>query len=140
PAERVLTRPGETQRLLVTAYLSDGTREDVSDQAMFDSRNEGAVTAEGSLVTFAGLGEGRVLARYGGLVASAAFTATALPAPRLFPPFRWSQLVDREVYSRLRRLRVPPAPDAPDSELVRRLYLDLTGRIPTAAEAERYCV
>jgi hypothetical protein len=139
PKERLLTLPGEIQRLLVTAYLSDGTREDVSDQALFESKNEAAVTAEGSRVTATGLGEGPVLARYGGLTASARFTATTLQPLKALPAFANGNIVDREIFGKLRRLRVRTALEAQDPELVRRLYLDLIGRIPTPAEVERYC-
>jgi hypothetical protein len=139
PRERLLTLPAEAQRLLVTAYFSDGTREDVSEQALFESKNEGAARAEGARVVFAGLGEATVLARFGGQTATATVTATALPPLRAFPAYASAQVVDREVFGRLRRLRVPPAEPAPDSEFVRRLYLDLVGRAPTAAETERFC-
>src|SRR5262249_34740649 len=33
---------------------------------------------------------------------------------------------------------VAPAPRTSDTEFLRRIYLDLTGRIPTSAEAERF--
>ncbi len=134
-----LSRPGESRQLLVTAHMNDGTREDVTEQALVESKNEAAVSAEGSRVSFVGLGESSVLVRFGGQAATVRFTATALPPLREFPSIQWSQVVDREVLTRLRRLRLPPAPAAPDAELVRRLYLDLTGRIPTPPEVERYC-
>jgi len=139
PRERLLTRPGEVQRLLVTAHYSDGTREDVSEQALFESKNEGAVKLEGSRALYVGLGEAPVLARYGGRMVAANITASPLPALRVFPPYAPSNVVDREIFSKLRRLRVPPAEAAPDSELARRLYLDLVGRVPTAVEAQQYC-
>jgi hypothetical protein len=139
PRGRLLTRWGEAQRLLVTAYFSDGTREDVSDQALFESKNEGAVRLDGSRARFAGLGEAPVLARYGGQVAAATVAATdlpPLPAVASRPP---ANLVDRAIAGKLQRLRVRPAVRAPDGEFVRRLYLDLVGRIPTAAETQRFC-
>jgi len=139
PSERRLSRPGERQRLLVTAYYNDGTREDVSEHALLESKNEGAVRVENGSVVFSGLGEAPVLARYGGQTATASVVATPLPPLWAFPTYAAAHTVDREVFGKLRRLRVVPAEPAPDSELVRRLYLDLVGRIPTAAEAERYC-
>jgi len=139
PGERLLTRAGEAQRLLVTAFYGDGTREDVTEQASIESKNGKGVQVDGSRALATGLGEATVQARYGGQVAAANFTATTLPALRAFPAYASSQVVDREVFGRLRRLRVPPADPAPDHEWVRRLYLDLVGRIPTTAETERYC-
>ncbi|MGV3724703.1 MAG: DUF1549 domain-containing protein, partial [Actinomycetota bacterium] len=139
PRDRLLTRPGDAQRLLVLAHYSDGTREDVSEQALFESKNEGAVKLDGSRAQYVGLGEAPVLARFGGQMASASLVSTPLPVLRVFPSYAPSNVVDREIFSKLRRLRVPPAEAAPDSELVRRLYLDLVGRIPTATEAQQYC-
>ena len=139
PRERLLTRDGEVQRLLVTAYFDDGTREDVTEQAFIESKNEKSVQADGSRIVARGLGEAIVQARFGGQVAAASFTTTSLPLPRAFPAYVATRVVDREVFGRLRRLRVQPAEVAPDHEWVRRLYLDLVGRIPTAAETEHFC-
>src|SRR5262245_30541146 len=48
------------------------------------------------------------------------------------------EVVDHYVDARLRQQSVTPAPQADDANLVRRLTLDLAGRIPTAAEARAY--
>src|SRR5262245_56231617 len=48
------------------------------------------------------------------------------------------EAVDHYVDARLRQEGVTPAPQADDANLVRRLTLDLAGRIPTAAEAAAY--
>jgi hypothetical protein len=39
-------------------------------------------------------------------------------------------LIDRLVFEKLERDRIQPAPPAGDSEFLRRLYLDMTGRLP----------
>jgi hypothetical protein len=138
PRERLLTRAGERQRLLVTAHYTDGTREDVSERALFEAKNEAAATVDGSVVTAAGIGDTPVIVRYAGLTAAATISATTLPPLRGFPVFDPANVVDREVFGKLRRLRLQPAPAAEDAELVRRLYLDVVGRIPTAEEAQRF--
>src|SRR5262249_48250462 len=48
------------------------------------------------------------------------------------------EAVDRAIEEALRKEGVKPAPLADDATLVRRLTLDLAGRIPTAAEARAY--
>src|SRR5262249_20990089 len=48
------------------------------------------------------------------------------------------EVVDHYLDARLRQENVTPAPQADDANLVRRLTLDLAGRIPTAAEARAY--
>lgn len=49
-----------------------------------------------------------------------------------------AKVVDHYVDLRLAREAVPAAPEADDATLVRRLTLDLVGRIPTAAEVRAY--
>jgi Protein of unknown function (DUF1549)/Protein of unknown function (DUF1553) len=49
-----------------------------------------------------------------------------------------AEVVDHYVDLRLAKEAVPAAPEADDATLVRRLTLDLVGRIPTAAEARAY--
>ena len=63
------------------------------------------------------------------------FTVSA-PAQDLFPADRpIGEAIDHYLDAKLRKANVEPAPPAPDTTLVRRLYLDLAGRIPTSAEA-----
>ncbi len=56
-----------------------------------------------------------------------------LPADRAIP-----QVVDHYVAAKLVRQKVQPAPAASDANLIRRLTLDLAGRIPTAAEVREF--
>jgi hypothetical protein len=60
-------------------------------------------------------------------------------ADELLPPGKpIEEVVDHYVEARLRQEGVTPAPQAEDANLVRRLTLDLAGRIPTATEARVY--
>lgn len=49
-----------------------------------------------------------------------------------------TRIIDGEINQALAAKKIQPAPRAADVELVRRLYLDLLGRIPTAAEAAEF--
>ncbi len=138
PPRSLLTRPNQRRRLLVTAYYSDGTREDVTDRALWESRNEGAVEVEGGIVTAAGVGEASLLIRYAGAMTVATVAATHLPPPRDFPQIAEDNGIDREIFGRLKRVRLAPVPPASDGEFLRRLTLDLFGRIPTAEETTAY--
>ena len=60
-------------------------------------------------------------------------------AQKLLPPDRpIGEVIDHYVDARLQQAKVKPAPTAPDTTVVRRLYLDLVGRIPTAVEARQF--
>jgi len=63
----------------------------------------------------------------------------SLPKP-LAPskPIARGNFIDEEVFGRMERDGVPSAPLATDREFLRRLRLDLTGRIPTATEVREF--
>jgi Protein of unknown function (DUF1549)/Protein of unknown function (DUF1553) len=62
-----------------------------------------------------------------------------LPADEPLPPNRpIPEVIDHYVGLKLKQNNITPAPQADDATLVRRLALDLAGRIPTAAEARAY--
>jgi hypothetical protein len=46
--------------------------------------------------------------------------------------------IDRQIAARWTEENVPPAPPADDAEFLRRTYLNIAGRIPTASEAEQF--
>ena len=58
-----------------------------------------------------------------------------LPADRAI-----HEVVDHYVAAKLARAKVTPAPAASDANFIRRVTLDLAGRIPTAAEVREYVV
>jgi hypothetical protein len=60
--------------------------------------------------------------------------AAALPASAL--PVR--NFIDEEIFARLQAENVPAAPLASDEEFLRRVSLDLTGRIPSAEEIRAF--
>jgi hypothetical protein len=64
-----------------------------------------------------------------------ALAALALPARAAGPV---EGTIDQHVAAAIKAAGVAPAPQADDAALVRRLTLDLVGRIPTPAEADAY--
>ncbi len=69
------------------------------------------------------------LAGCGLLVAAAALAA---------PPSDAAALIDRHLTAGWEAAKLTPAPPADDAEFVRRVYLDLAGRIPLATEARQF--
>jgi hypothetical protein len=59
------------------------------------------------------------------------------PATAAGPPVL-AEKIDRLIARRWAEARVEPAPRADDAEFLRRVYLDLAGRIPSAAEARTF--
>jgi hypothetical protein len=74
-------------------------------------------------------------------IAFAGVLLSAIPSggAELLPPTRpFAEVIDYYIDLKLHQGGVAPAPQADDPTLVRRLYLDLAGRIPTRAEARTY--
>jgi hypothetical protein len=64
---------------------------------------------------------------------------SAADEPKLLPTDRpIEQVIDHYINANLKEAAVTPVAAAPDAELLRRLTLDLVGRIPTIAETDRY--
>jgi hypothetical protein len=62
------------------------------------------------------------------------FSASRAAAPRQRPAYTLApsdNLIDRYIFGKMQADNVNPAPPSNDSEFVRRIYLDLTGRLPT---------
>lgn len=127
--------------LRVRAELSDGTREDVTSLALYSSNDEAVaeVDRQGS-VTVRGAGSTGIMIRYAGQVA-----LTRVDSPwagplddAAFASFVPENFVDERVLERLRRLRLPPSPRSDGVTFLRRVSLDLAGRLPTPEEVETF--
>jgi len=69
------------------------------------------------------------------LFASSAFAATPYESPETLVP---ANKIDELVFARLKELNITPAQLCSDPVFVRRVYLDVTGTLPTATEAQRF--
>lgn len=68
-----------------------------------------------------------------GAIASVAPAEELLPADRPIP-----EVVDHYIDAELQKREITPAAQAGDHEVIRRITLDLAGRIPTVAEVQAY--
>ena len=126
------------QQLQVTAHYTDGSTRDVTKRALYEA-NEKAMaetTETGRVQLFDLPGDVAVMVRYQGKVST--FRATVplgapvdkLPASRGF--------VDDLVFAKLKTIGMPPSDIADDGAFIRRVTLDITGRLPTAPEMKDF--
>ncbi|MEW6155964.1 MAG: DUF1549 and DUF1553 domain-containing protein [Verrucomicrobiota bacterium] len=139
PQEKIVARPGDTCRLEVTAILSDGTRETVTSRALFNSNDDAvAEVASDGLVTVRDRGLTSIMVRYAGQAAAvrvgSPFQDKAV-STRTFLP---RNFIDAKLIASLSRLRLPPSEVCGESEFLRRAFLDVIGRLPSAEEARAY--
>ena len=137
PTTRTIPLGGE-QQLLVTARYTDGSMQDVTRDAVFQSSDKqmAAVDAGGHVTAMRQPGSVSVMVRYQGKVA--AFQATLpLGAPVDHLPVA-RNFIDEIVFRRLMAMGMPASEVCDDATFLRRLTLDITGQLPTVAEATEF--
>lgn len=137
PTKQLLQRQA-TQQLQALARYSDGSTRDVTRLALFESNDKAmAEVSESGLVKVLDLpGKVSVMVRYQGHVA--VFNAAIpLGAPvAAMPPEK--NFIDTAVFANLKELGIPPSPICDDATFLRRVTLDVAGRLPTEEEAKAF--
>ncbi len=137
PKERLMGRDS-LQQIVVVAYYSDGSSEDVTRTTQFDSNDTemAEVSVTGSVTTAQLTGSVAIMARYQGHVG--VFRATVplgIPVENL-PVAK--NVVDENVFEKLKDLGLPASQVADDATFLRRMSIDIAGRLPTIEEAEAF--
>jgi hypothetical protein len=139
PTERVMDQKAD-QQLKVLAKYSDGVEKDVTRHARFQSNADpvASVSASGLVTTHDVPGEAAVMAAYLGEVGLFRLMVPrpgAIASTEKLPQFNF---IDRLVDAKLAKLNVAPSGLCGDAEYLRRVYLDLTGTLPTAEDARKF--
>ena len=138
PANKTVYAPQTSVQLQAEAQFSDGTTADVTRLAVFDSS-----------ATFVSVSSaGNAVAEKPGLTTiTVRYLNQQIPVRLEFVPQKTDfefraptpdNLVDRAVFDQLKRLRLNPAQTCDDTVFLRRVYLDLTGLLPTVDEAKEF--
>jgi hypothetical protein len=137
--DRLLRAPHLQQQLSVQAVFSDGSKRDITGIATYETSNKPVATVdENGLVTGAERGLTAITIRYLQHLESVYFTVV-----HDIPEFVWTvpkehNYVDQLVNERLQLLQISPAETCSDSVFLRRVFLDLTGLLPTADQAHTF--
>tara|TARA_Y100001960_G_scaffold36994_2_gene34840 strand:- start:932 stop:3310 length:2379 start_codon:yes stop_codon:yes gene_type:complete len=135
PKGAVLNGEGAQQKITVRAYYSDGTDRDVTHLAYFSSNNDNsAIIEQDGVVTAQNRGEAFIMARFDTHTVGTQF----IVLPKNLE-FAWNELpennyIDTLMHDKFKKLRIIPSEVCTDEEFIRRVTLDVTGRLPTVDE------
>jgi hypothetical protein len=135
PRERLLER-NSSQQLCVIAYQSDGTTVDVTRMAQFEvnDRELADVNSTGLVTTRDVPGTFAVMARYQTHVSAFRALVPLGAKPRDSRPWAFpkaNNFIDEHVIAQWRKLGLPPSELCDDATFIRRVTLDIAGRLPT---------
>ncbi len=137
PSRGTVHRSSE-QQLKAVAKYANGSERDVTGLALFESNEKSmADVSDSGLVKISDIpGKVAVMVRYQGKVA--VFNASVpLGAPVERVPAS-NNFVDDFVFSNLKEIGVPPSPVCDDATFIRRVTLDIAGRLPIEAETQTF--
>lgn len=137
PKRNVMKIKGE-QQLKVLAHYSDGHTGDVTRMALYEPNDKGMAEAdENGLVKILDVpGNVAVMVRYQGMV-SVYIASVPLGAPVVQMPAE-KNFIDKLIFSNLKQVGVPPSPVCDDATFLRRVSLDIAGRLPTVEESRAF--
>lgn len=138
PEHRILDRHSH-QQFAVYAHYSDGTVEDITRRAQYESNDTEIATVDGQgYVSTLGLsGEAAIMARY--QVHVAVFRAT-VPLGVKTPAWQFAEntIVDKFTVKKWKELGLVPSELSSDAAFIRRASLDITGTLPTPEQVAQF--
>jgi len=137
PAVRDMNSNTEQQVRVLASYSDDSIR-DVTRMATYESNDSemASVAMNGRISVFERPGSASVMIRFQGQVTvfraniPLGIEVANLPAEKNY--------VDEHVFAKLKRLGIPPSELSSDSVFIRRVFLDVIGRLPTDEQARSF--
>lgn len=137
PHQGVISR-GAEQQLTAIARYADGQTRDVTRMAIYEANDSSMaeVSEHGLVKILDRTGNVAIMVRYQGKVA--VYSASVpLGAPVENLPVA-KNFVDEHVFGNLKTLGIPPSPVCDDATFLRRVSLDIGGRLPTESETAAF--
>ncbi len=127
------------QQLIALAHFDNDTVRDVTDLAVFSTNEKEAATiSKDGLVEFQQTSEVAFLVRYLDRITGVRLSYLERDPEFAFKAPAEANAVDQHVFAKQRELQLVPAELTRDEVFLRRVYLDVTGTLPTAAQARAF--
>jgi hypothetical protein len=130
--------PAQVQLVPIAVY-ADGTRRDVRDLAVYAAADDAAVKfTHNGQATLLRRGRQVVTVRFATDIAAVTLTTPIFDDILDLSASPRHNFVDDEILTMLERLRLAPALPTDDASFLRRVRLDLTGRLPGPSEIDEF--
>jgi hypothetical protein len=137
--EHVVMSRNATQQFAVYAHYSDGTTEDITRRAQYETNDQeiATVSETAQVRTLSLSGEAAIMIRYQEHVAT--FRAT-VPLGAKIPEYSFpiQTSVDTHASAKWKTLGLVPSELCTDAEFIRRIMLDLCGTLPTPKQVQEF--
>ncbi len=140
PSEFLLEGSNQDLQLTVTAKYSDGTDRDVTSLSSFTTSNETSIAIDPTTgrASSRKQGEAFLMARFHTFTEGSRGIVIPKNLTYTKPDLITSNYIDEHVYQKLHKLRITPSETSSDDIFLRRIYLDLIGKLPTPAERSSF--
>ena len=140
PAGTTRVRIGQAVTFMATAVYDSGAREDVTKWAVFAADDPASVILNDEPSTARVTRGGRhvVLARFMNQVVPVVLMSPLSDSTPEFPDSQRLNQIDDYVLTTLELLGLPASPPADDRTFARRVFLDLTGRLPSPKQLNAF--
>lgn len=137
PKQRTMALKGE-QQLVALAHYSDGTVRDVTRSALYEPNEKSMAESDedGHVKLFDQPGDVAIMVRYQGKVTTFRATVPLGATVASLPPSH--NYIDDLVFTKLKAMGMPPSDPCDDATFIRRVSLDIAGRLPSLEETQRF--